>query len=258
MSMGPTVGTRAWAMKTDGALADRDRRRLLAQAMLSRLAALPERWRRSLGLGEPALARVDPDALRLPDSAAALQATELLRASSAPWLANHCFRTYLWGAILARAGAIVFDEELLFVASALQDLGLTETGDRVAHCAACFAVRSARAAEQFAEQAGWPGERRARLSEAISLHLNVRVSLRHGAEAHLLHEGAALDVIGARWHELRQEEMGAVLGRYPRLGLKEKFSAQMKEQRRATPESRAAFLVGLGFNRLVRAAPWTD
>lgn len=252
------VGTRAWAMKSGGTLAERDRRRLIAQAMLSRLAALPLRWRRRLGLSAHVLARVDPDRLRIPDSAVALQASELLRASSQPWLVNHCFRTYLWGAILAQAGGIGFDEELLFVASALHDLGLTAAGCGDAHCTACFAVNGARAAERFAEQVGWPEARRARLSEAISLHLNVRVGLKHGAEAHLLHAGAGLDVVGARRREVRREDIDTVLERYPRLGFKEAIGAAMEEQARTMPESRAAFLVGIGFVRMIRSAPWSE
>jgi len=256
--MASTVGTREWAMKSNGALGDADRRRLMAQAMLMRLAALPQRWRRKLGLDERALARVDAAAIRLPDSADARRAASLVQTLSAPWLVNHCMRTYLWGAILAQAGRIRFDEELFFVASALHDLGLTDKHDCGVHCAACFAVAGARAAATFADEAGWQKERRDRLSEAISLHLNVRVGLKHGAEAHLLHEGAMLDVIGVRRNELHAGTVQAVLVRYPRLGFKAEIGAAMKEQAASRPESRAAFLVGLGFTGMIRKSPWPE
>jgi hypothetical protein len=238
-------------------LRDKDRRRLVAQALLSRLAAMPQRWRRKLGLRARELARVDVDAIRLPDSAAAVRAEDLLHALGAPWLANHCMRTYLWGVIFAQAGGIRFDEELLFVASALHDLGLTEAHRCGSQCA-CFAVAGARAAEQFADAAGWQRERRDRLSEAISLHLNVRVGLEHGAEAHLLHEGAALDVMGARMREFHPDSVTPVLARYPRLGFKAEISAAMERQAKDAPSSRAAFLVGMGFSHLIRNAPWAD
>lgn len=253
-----TVGTREWAMAGAGALRHADRRRLMAQALLARIAALPHAVRAHLGLGEQAIARIDAAAIGLPDSADARRAGDLLNSLSPPWLVNHCMRTWLLGAMLAQAGRIRFDEELFFIASALHDLGLTAQHQCDEGCAACFAVQGAREAEKFAEQAGWPVERRHRLSEAISLHLNIRVALRHGAEAHLLHEGAALDVIGARMHEFSKESLQSVLDRYPRLGFKENMAAAMKKQAAAKPDSRAAFLAGLGFVGMIRRSRWDE
>lgn len=261
--MEPKVGTRAWALKSGGILLHRDRLRLMGQAMLARLAMLSARSGGKLrpgerGLGKQELARVNLDVVRMPDSHAALDAIELLRESSEPWLANHSFRTYVWGALLAQAGKIRFDEELFFVASLLHDIGLTEEDRCGAHCAACFAVTGARTAETFAEEAGWSGERRDRLSEAISLHLNVRVGLEQGAEAHLLQAGSALDVIGARRREVHPETVDAVLERYPRLGFKDQIGAAINEQARIYPESRAAFLLRRGFGQMIRSSSWSD
>lgn len=256
--MKKTVGTKGWSVATNGVLHDRDRRRLMAQAMLARLAALPQRWRGKIGLNRGALARVDVNSIRVPDSASALRAATLMQDVSAPWLVNHCMRTYLWGAILAQAGRIRFDEELFFVASALHDLGLTAQHACSEHCAACFAVAGARAAAQLADESGWSLERRDRLSEAISLHLNVRVGLEHGAEAHLLHEGAALDVIGARMRELDPATVQAVLIRHPRLGFKAEIGEVLKDQARKMPQSRIAFLANMGFIGMIRGAPWTE
>lgn len=160
--------------------------------------------------------------------------------------------------LVAQSEQIKFDEELLFVASVLHDLGLTESRKCKEPACACFAVEGARAAEQFAAEIGWENERRERLSEAISLHLNVRVGLHYGPEAHLLHEGAALDVIGARIRELHPASVESVLKQYPRVTFKQEMSAAMKEQARERPHSRAAFLVGLGFVGMIRSAPLED
>lgn len=256
--MGNAVGTREWAMAGAGALRHADRRRLMAQALLARIAALPHAVRARLGLGERVMQRIDAAAIRLPDSVDARRAGELLASLSPPWLVNHCMRTWLLGAMLAQAEGIRFDDELFFVASALHDLGLTAQHQCGQGCAACFAVQGAREAEKFAEQAGWPLERRHRLSEAISLHLNIRVSMRHGAEAYLLHEGAALDVIGARMREFGQLSLQPVLDRYPRLGFKENMAAAMKKQAAHRPDSRAAFLAGLGFVGMIRRSRWAE
>jgi hypothetical protein len=191
---------------------------------------------------------------RIPDSPVAHRATDLARSLCQPWLFNHCLRTYIWGAMLAQAGQIHYDEELFFVASALHDLGLTGAHKGMDAQCACFAVEGARAAHRFAAGCGWAGERCDRVSAAISLHLNVRVGLHHGAEAHLLHEGAALDVIGTRARELGSTALGSVLNDYPRLEFTDGMVAEMKEQARTRPRSRAAWLVRIGFIRLIRAA----
>lgn len=231
---------------------------MLMQVMLKRFAALPKRVRRSLGFGDSELARIDIDAIRIPDSAAARSAAELVTSLSPPWMVNHCTRTYLWGAMLAQSRRIKFDEELFYVATALHDIGLNEDTDCSAGCAACFAVEGARMAERFSDGLGWPAERRDRLSEAISLHLNVQVGLMQGHEAHLLHAGASVDIIGARRSELHVDSVRDVLRRHPRLEFNNAMAITMKNEARKRPDSRAAFLVGLGLAGMIRETKWDD
>ena len=251
--MSGKVGTHTWA-SLGGELRPQDRVRLLGQAILTRIATLPGSLHARLGLGDSAVRDIDMNAIRLPDSPVALRASEHAKLLSEPWLFNHCLRTYVWGAMLAQVDRINCDHELLFVACALHDLGLTDAHNCKEHNCACFAVEGARAAHRFAAAIRWETERSDRLAEAISLHLNVRVGLQHGPEAHLLHEGAALDVIGARVRDIGPTVVPAVLKGYPRLGFKERMVAEMKEQARIRPKSRAAFLVKLGFVGLIRSA----
>jgi hypothetical protein len=255
--MSNSIGTKQWAAK-GGSLRHKDQARLMAQAMLTQLARMPDRLRHRLGF-EPAQAtRIDLSTIRLPDSPAARQALELSRQLTAPWILNHSLRTYLWGAMLAQTERIRFDEELFYVASTLHDLGLADAHKCRDTGCACFAVEGARAAEHFATDLGWSSERRDRLFTAISLHLNIRVGLEQGPEAHLLHEGAALDVIGARLRELHPDTVQEVLRDYPRLDFKAGMSAAMKEQAKLRPQSRAALLVRLGFIGMIRAAPYSE
>lgn len=256
--MNRDVGSWHWAEQGGGALRRQDHLRLVGQAMLTRIGQLPERLRRQLGFADATAARIDLAAIRLPDSPAALRASEHSQLLSAPWLFNHCIRTYVWAALLAQADRIEFDAELLFIACALHDLGLTAAHSCQEPGCACFAVEGARAAQRFATQLGWPAERSERLAEAISLHLNVRVGLGQGAEAHLLHEGAALDVIGARIGQLGPHAIATTLERYPRLGFKNELVPAIKQQAHLRPNSRAAFLLGLGFSRMIRATPLGD
>lgn len=250
------MGTRQWAVKSNGALRKTERRKMLMQLMLKRAAMIPQRARRLLGLGDPQLARIDIDMIRIPDSLAARSASELATSLSPPWMINHCTRTYLWGAMLAQTRGIKFDRELLYVATALHDMGLSNSAECSAGCAQCFAVEGARVAERFSDKLGWPRERRERLSEAISLHLNVQVPLAQGREAHLLHAGASVDIIGARIKELHVDSVLDVLERHPRLDFNTAMATTLKNEARKRPHSRAAFLVGIGLAGMIRETKW--
>jgi len=252
------VGSLAWSLRTGGRLGRRDKLRLTAQAMLVRIGALPSKLRDRLGIGAKSVARVDMDRIRIPDTRAASEALDLCSAVSSPALRNHCLRTYLWGCLLSSARSMSFDEELFYIASILHDLGLTERHNGKERRAHCFAVEGAYAARAFATARGWSEARSDTLFEAISLHLNVRVDLSSGLEAHLLHQGAALDVIGARLEEIAPADSQAVLVRHPRLGFKRELHEAIKLQCHARPQSRVNFLYGLGFGGLIKRAPFAD
>jgi len=247
-----SLGTLAWARHTGGRLSRNNQLRLLMEAALLRLNARLRR-RQQLPFS------VDLDAIRIPDSGLCTSASELLASVSEPWLVNHCLRTFLWAAILGKKRQHRFDEELLFLASALHDLGLTSAGAQLSPSKAeCFAVEGAFAAEQFLATHGLDHRRQEVVAEAISLHLNVKVSLSHGIEAHLLHEGAALDVVGARFDEVAATTRNDVLGAHPRLGMKSALVAAFEQQSTMRPRSRAGLLCGLGFISMIRHAPFAD
>jgi hypothetical protein len=202
---------------------------------------------------------IDVESLRVPDSALCISTGELLASVSKPWLVNHCLRTYLWAAIVGTKERRTFDEELLFVASLLHDLGLTNVGSKLSTTTAeCFAVEGAFAAEEFLERQGIAESRRKLVAEAISLHLNVRVPLEHGVEAHLLHEGAAMDVVGSRFDEVNEATRNLVLVKHPRLEMKSEIATSMKQQSITRPCSRAGFLCNHGFISMIRRSPFVS
>jgi len=250
------MGTLRWGELTGGVLRRRDRLALFAQA-------LRIRWVRALsrrGLASEArrIADVPLEGIRFPDSKAARDAADLCASVSSETLFNHCMRTYVWGVLLASCDEIKFDGELLFVASLLHDLGLTARHQGAAARCRCFALEGALAARRFALSRGWPESRCNSLADAICLHLNVRVPLQEGAEAHLLQGGAALDVIGARVRQIPGETLRRVDERYPRLELKRVLHEALKERAIAHPGSRVAFLYGLGFAGLIERAPFAE
>src|ERR1700721_726538 len=85
-------------------------------------------------------------ALVLPDSFLAKGATAILREHSTDLLFNHSIRVYLFAAEQGRLRKLRFDPELLYVAAAFHDRGLTK---RFSSPDERFEVDGANAARQF-------------------------------------------------------------------------------------------------------------
>jgi hypothetical protein len=221
------VGSLRWAEKTQGRLRARDYALLLGQLAVALGESLAHTL---LGPLQSRLSGADLDVPvgryidgQTPVSQRAMEAGSLLESISERWLAAHSHRTYAFAILLGRG--LSFDKELLFVAAMLHDVALTPQFGRgtdpglvagyAKASAPCFAVRSAEVAKWFAARSGWPDDLRLRSAEAISMHLNVRVT-KARIEAHLLQAGSALDVIGHRFDQLPQEWIREVEHRWPR------------------------------------------
>ena len=231
--------------------------RYLGQGLKLQLSHFGSLGRARLGLGPEALGAVElPE--RPPDSRLAREAEELCRELSSRSLLNHCMRTYLWAALLGGRDHLSYDEELLFVACALHDLGLTDAWVDVPRRARCFAVEGAFEAADWAVDHGCDGERSRRIADAISLHVNPRVEVEQGVEAHLLTAGAAFDVIGARFREVGPALAGAGVERYPRFGFKREMDDRSRRAARRGPKTRVALAYRFGFGRLIAGAPFAE
>jgi hypothetical protein len=246
------VGTLTWGRRTGGRLSFADRLSLLGQAVALQLEA---RARRRGTAPSPATAALA--ARRPPDTAMARRAEAWCREASPPFLVNHCLRAFAWGRLIAAHDRVAFDEEALYVACLLHDLGLTERA-APADPVVCFGVSGGEAARAALLGAGWPAERVDLVAEAICLHLNVRVGLRHGPVAYLVRAGSAFDVIGARYRALPPAAVEAVLASHPRLGFKREMEVAARRYG-LRPGSRLEFLFRrLGFGRLIAAAPFGE
>jgi predicted hydrolase (HD superfamily) len=253
----PAIGSFKWTHVTGGTLRRNERLRLLAQAILLRMTSMSSRGLHKIGMSRIEVARIDLDSIRIPDTVAARDAFELCTGTSPAFLINHCLRTYLWGALLAAKEKLQYDEELFYVAALLHDFGLTDNCRQSGRCS-CFAAKGAQAAQQFAQNHQWLQPKQNALADAICLHLNIQVTKRQGMEAHLLHAGASLDVIGARYNEIHAQDRIDVLNRHPRAGFKQRMTGMMRDEAKSHSASRAGLLVGLGLNGLIRAAPFRE
>ncbi len=190
-----------------------------------------------------------------PDSAIARAAVAISASACPPFLHNHNLRAYFWARLLD-GDSRPFDDEALFVALMLHDLGLTD-GHRL-HGAReqCFTIVGARAADALGAAHGWSGPRAALAAQAITLHLNVAVADRHGKEAQLVRAGSGADVAGIGLDVLHGDQIEAVVARYPRHGLKQAIQAPLHREATERPCCRIAFMQArLGFAALIRSAP---
>lgn len=251
------IGSLAWARRSGGRLSAGERFAYARATIARTLRSETRRMLGRLGFAGPKQVALALAEIPLPQTPIAAATAALCTENSSPALANHCHRTYLWGALLAARDGVTFDAELFYVASLLHDLGLTERFAPQGPVA-CFALSGAEAAERFARREGWTTLRAERLAESICLHLNPTVGLDEGAEAHLLRQGSGLDVVGLRFGEVSAATRAEVLGRHPRLGLSKELAATLARDGRLHPHTRLAGLCRLGFAGRVRNAPFSE
>ena len=66
---------------------------------------------------------VELQSLRVPDSAAARAAERELEELAPPFMVNHSLRTYWFSRLLGETNTMSYDDEVLYVASLLHDIG---------------------------------------------------------------------------------------------------------------------------------------
>ncbi|HYM43572.1 MAG TPA: HD domain-containing protein [Steroidobacteraceae bacterium] len=155
----------------------------------------------------------------LPDSALAGAAVDLARSACPPFLFNHCMRTYLFGGLLAERDRIPYDHEMIFIAAALHDLGLTR---KYASAEQPFEMDGADAAKAFLVSRGVSDGRAELVWNAVAMHASMLVD-HQPAQVGLVGDGAGADVFGSELDTLPQERVRAVLGAFPRLSFNTEF-----------------------------------
>src|SRR5262245_51217382 len=159
-------------------------------------------------------------ALVIPDSLLAKDATEILREYSTELLINHSVRVYLFAAEQGRQLGLRYDAELLYVAAAFHDLGLTK---RFSSQNERFEVDGANAARQFLTAHNVPEEQVRIVWEAIALHTTPGITQHMCPEVALLYSGVGLDVLGRGFDQFSSQLRDEIVARYPRKRFKEDF-----------------------------------
>ncbi|GLF92825.1 nuclear transport factor 2 family protein [Streptomyces yaizuensis] len=134
--------------------------------------------------------------LELPRTELAIAARRYAEELTDPVVFRHSLRGYLFGRALGEARALRagadYDDELMFIASVLHDLGVSDEGNADER----FEVDGADLAARFLSGHGMPDDRVALVWDAIALHTFGGVGARKGPEVMLCHAGIAADILG--------------------------------------------------------------
>ena len=189
-----------------------------------------------------------------PDTPLADVAERMLAESSPSTLVNHCWRTYEFGAALLSKHGREYDDEALFVASALHDLGFTDLWD---DDTTPFEIRGSQVAHEALLDQGARPELASLVRDAIALHLEIATPDDPRPEVAGVALGAAVDVLGMRLGDLSPRLVDEVLERHPRQGFTAYVLDVLRSQAERKPTSRIAHhMVDFSFADLVAAAPF--
>lgn len=210
-------------------------------------------------------------AFDLPASTIAVAARELCRSVSAPFIYNHCMRSYLFARHLATANGMKpgadYDDELVFLACLLHDLGATEhaNGDQR------FEVDGADAAADFLRTRGLADDRIATVWRAVALHTSDGICHRFGNVEAVTQMGVAADVFGRDRDAIPVAFADAVHATWPRYDIGYTLATAIVEQvetnpAKASPLNFPGHLYNLhhpagslpSYFDLIAAAGWND
>ncbi|MCV7321798.1 HD domain-containing protein [Mycolicibacterium confluentis] len=132
----------------------------------------------------------------LPDSDICSAARQLLFDAATPAIAGHCVRSHLFAREIAAAkgmrAGVDYDEEIVYLACLLHDLGITDIGAGAQR----FEVDGADAAASFLRANGLSEDRVTTVWQSIALHTSVGLADRFGVEQSVSFFGISLDING--------------------------------------------------------------
>ncbi|WP_433237706.1 HD domain-containing protein [Actinomadura nitritigenes] len=198
----------------------------------------------------------------LPDTDLTRAAYDLVFAAGPAALAHHCARTYLFARAIGEARDLRpgadYDDETLFLACLLHDLGLTEQGDGGRR----FEVDGADLAAGFLAGHGYDGERTRVVWEAIALHTSRGIADRMRAEIALTHAGTSADVAGVGADRIPGGVAERAHAAFPRLepgcGLAEIIVGQIAANPAKAPIGSLPYELARQFGIAIPQPRWTD
>ena len=141
--------------------------------------------------------------LRVPDSAIARAATQLVRDTEDDLLYNHSRRVFLWGALTGERRGLKYESELIYLAAMFHDMGLTE---KYSSPDLRFEVDGANIARDFMKSYGVPERDIEDVWTAIALHTTPGIPEHMRPTIALVTAGVEMDVLGIAYHDFTQQQ----------------------------------------------------
>lgn len=172
--------------------------------------------------------------IKLPDTALARTATELVRDSTTDLVFHHSRRVFWFGSLQGRNRGLSFDPELLYIGAMFHDLGLNEpfrsSGRR-------FEIDSADEARQFLQSHGVPEDSIRRVWTSIALHTTPGIPEFMEPEVALVTAGVEYDVLGIGYHDISDADRTEITALHPRPDFKRSILQAFTEGIAAKPET---------------------
>jgi len=174
-----------------------------------------------------------PAGISVPDSPLVAEVLEYARTLYEPYLFNHAMRSWLFAAKIGQLKGIDCDREVVAVGTILHDIGLTAGVPGPNR----FEVNGAAAALSFVTERGFSNRRAQLMWDLVALNSTPSIALHKEAEVALGTMGIGLDYGGFGAELIPAADMTAILGAFPRLKMKEKFTETCCRLVSAKPET---------------------
>lgn len=246
------LGGIAWARRGGGRLTRSERRRLLGAIAIGQAGNILGRAKLALGRLPAGAAAIDVRDFEPPDSRLAREAEEACAEQPDP-IAQHSYRSWMFGLAFATLDRVDLDRELFYCASLVHDYGLVEpTPGRD------FTLKGAERAIACGAAAEIGEDRREAMADAISVHITPGVRIdRDGPLGYYLQWGGLADGAGLRLWDIAPANTREILRRHPRGGeFTRELIGMQRAEARAVPQGRFALLVRCGLSLVTRLAPF--
>jgi hypothetical protein len=156
----------------------------------------------------------------VPDSPLVAAAIEYARRLSEPYLFNHAMRSWLFAELIAHSKKVDCDREVVAVGTILHDIGLTPGVSGPNR----FEVNGADAARAFVAGHGVSDRRAQLIWDLVALNSTTSIALHKEPEVAVGTMGIGLDYGGFFMDAVSAGDVSRVLGEFPRLQMKDRFS----------------------------------
>jgi hypothetical protein len=172
--------------------------------------------------------------VKIPETPAAVEATNLIRANTSPLLFNHSRRVFLFGSLHARRLGIQPDPELLYLAALFHDTGLlappSDSPQR-------FEIDGADQARTFLETRGFSSRAVDTVWNAVALHTTPGLPARMGPEIAATNLGVLTDAVGALLDQVDPALVDEITAVHPRGDFKNEFLRAFHEGLKHRPNT---------------------